>query len=41
MKLALVCSRVRVEEKLILTALRERGIPHDRLDTGNLVLNPR
>ncbi len=39
MRLAVVCSRVRVEEKLILAALRERGIPNDRLDTGELVLD--
>ena len=39
MKLALACSRVRVEEKLILAALRARGIAHDRLDTGDLALD--
>jgi [lysine-biosynthesis-protein LysW]---L-2-aminoadipate ligase len=39
MKLALLCSRVRVEEKLILAALRQRGIAHDRLDTGDVVLD--
>jgi [lysine-biosynthesis-protein LysW]---L-2-aminoadipate ligase len=39
MKLALVCSRVRVEEKLIMAALRRRGIDHDRLDSGDLVLD--
>lgn len=40
MKIGLLCSRVRVEEKLLLAALRERGIDHDRIDPRNVVLDP-
>lgn len=32
MKIGVLCSRVRVEEKLILAALRERGVDFDRID---------
>ncbi|HIP87999.1 MAG TPA: lysine biosynthesis protein LysX [Anaerolineales bacterium] len=32
MRVGVVCSRVRVEEKLIFRALRERGIPFERID---------
>ncbi len=32
MKIGVLCSRVRVEEKLIFAALRERGADYDRLD---------
>ncbi len=39
MRIAVVCSRVRVEEKLILAALRERAIEHDRIDPRELVLD--
>jgi [lysine-biosynthesis-protein LysW]--L-2-aminoadipate ligase len=32
MKIGVLCSRVRVEEKLIFAALRERGVDHERID---------
>jgi len=37
-KLAVLCSRVRVEEKVILKALQERDLQYDRLDERKLVL---
>ena len=36
--LAVITSRLRVEEKLIFTALGERGIPFDRVDDAQLRL---
>jgi [lysine-biosynthesis-protein LysW]--L-2-aminoadipate ligase len=33
MKIGVLCSRVRVEEKAIFAALRERGIDYERVDT--------
>jgi [lysine-biosynthesis-protein LysW]--L-2-aminoadipate ligase len=39
MRIALVCSRVRIEEKMILAALRNRAIEHDRLDPRQMVLD--
>lgn len=38
-KIALVCSRVRVEEKAILAALRERGVEFERIDPQDLILD--
>jgi [lysine-biosynthesis-protein LysW]--L-2-aminoadipate ligase len=38
-KLGVLCSRVRVEEKLILAALRQRGIGFDRIDPRHLVID--
>jgi [lysine-biosynthesis-protein LysW]--L-2-aminoadipate ligase len=38
-RIALVCSRVRVEEKMILAALRERAIDYDRIDPREMVLD--
>jgi [lysine-biosynthesis-protein LysW]--L-2-aminoadipate ligase len=32
LKIGLLCSRVRVEEKLLRAALRQRGVDHERLD---------
>ena len=32
-KIGVLCSRVRVEEKMIFAALRERGVDFDRIDT--------
>jgi [lysine-biosynthesis-protein LysW]--L-2-aminoadipate ligase len=32
MKIGLVCSRVRVEEKLLIAALEKRNVKHDRID---------
>jgi len=32
MKIGVLCSRVRVEEKLIFSALRERDVDHERID---------
>lgn len=36
MKIAVLYSRVRVEEKLIFEALEKRGVPFDRIDARNL-----
>ena len=38
-RIALFCSRVRVEEKLLLAALRERGIEHQRLDPRQVTID--
>jgi len=38
-KIAVLCSRVRVEEKLLLAALRERGVAFDRLDPRALAID--
>ncbi len=38
-KIGLLCSRVRVEEKAILAALRARGVAFDRLDPRALTLD--
>jgi [lysine-biosynthesis-protein LysW]--L-2-aminoadipate ligase len=38
-KLGMLCSRVRVEEKLILSALRQRGVDFDRIDPRRLVID--
>jgi [lysine-biosynthesis-protein LysW]--L-2-aminoadipate ligase len=38
-RIALFCSRVRVEEKMLLAALRERGIEHERLDPRQVTLD--
>ena len=38
MRIAVVCSRVRIEEKLILAALRDRGAEAVRLDPRGLLL---
>jgi [lysine-biosynthesis-protein LysW]--L-2-aminoadipate ligase len=39
MRLGLLCSRVRVEEKLLITELDRRGVPYTRIDDGDLVLD--
>jgi [lysine-biosynthesis-protein LysW]--L-2-aminoadipate ligase len=39
MKVAVLCSRVRVEEKMILATLRARGVNHDRIDPRSLALD--
>jgi [lysine-biosynthesis-protein LysW]--L-2-aminoadipate ligase len=39
MRFALVCSRVRVEEKQILAALRRRSIQYERVDPREIVLD--
>lgn len=39
MKIGVLLSRVRVEEKLILRALRERGIDHERIDIRDLLFD--
>lgn len=41
MKIGVLCSRVRLEEKLLFAALRKRGIDFDRVDPRNMVLDPR
>jgi len=38
MKLGVLCSRVRVEEKLIFKALRQRGVDGERIDANTIVL---
>lgn len=38
MRIAVVCSRIRIEEKLIIAALRNRGVEPVRLDPRELVL---
>lgn len=37
MRLAVLCSRIRTEEKLLLGELDRRGVPYDRLDDSDLV----
>lgn len=39
-KIGLLCSRVRVEEKLILAALRERGVDYKRIDPRQVTFAP-
>ncbi|MGD9144710.1 MAG: lysine biosynthesis protein LysX, partial [Anaerolineae bacterium] len=39
MKIGMICSRVRVEEKLIFAALRDRGVDYERLDPRRLFLD--
>lgn len=39
MKLGVLCSRIRVEEKWIFEALERRGIPYDRIDDRRIGLN--
>ncbi len=36
-KIGVLCSRVRVEEKMIFAALRERGVDLDRIDTRQVI----
>jgi [lysine-biosynthesis-protein LysW]--L-2-aminoadipate ligase len=40
MKIGVLCSRVRVEEKMIFQALRERRVEFDRIDVRRLILAP-
>jgi [lysine-biosynthesis-protein LysW]--L-2-aminoadipate ligase len=39
MKIGILCSRVRLEEKLIFRALRERGIAFDKIDVRHLTFD--
>lgn len=39
MKIGILCSRVRVEEKLLLAALRERKVDYDRIDPRALAFD--
>lgn len=39
MRIGLLCSRVRVEEKLILAALLERGVENERIDARRAILD--
>jgi [lysine-biosynthesis-protein LysW]--L-2-aminoadipate ligase len=41
MKVGVLCSRVRVEEKLIFGALRERGVTFEKMDSRRLALDLR
>jgi len=36
-KIGVMCSRVRVEEKMLFTALQERGVDYDRIDPREVV----
>jgi [lysine-biosynthesis-protein LysW]--L-2-aminoadipate ligase len=38
-KVGVLCSRVRVEEKMIFSALRERGVDHERIDPRDMALD--
>jgi len=38
-RIGVLCSRVRVEEKLIFAALRERGVDFDRIDTRKVAFD--
>ena len=38
-RFALLCSRVRVEEKLLLAALLQKGVDFDRLDPRRVVID--
>jgi [lysine-biosynthesis-protein LysW]--L-2-aminoadipate ligase len=39
MRLGVLCSRIRVEEKLLLSELDRRGVQYERIDDGDLVLD--
>jgi [lysine-biosynthesis-protein LysW]---L-2-aminoadipate ligase len=38
MRLALLCSRIRVEEKLLIAEMERRRIPFERIDDGEMIL---
>jgi [lysine-biosynthesis-protein LysW]--L-2-aminoadipate ligase len=38
-KIGVICSRVRVEEKLLFAALQERGVDYDRIDPREIVFD--
>jgi [lysine-biosynthesis-protein LysW]--L-2-aminoadipate ligase len=38
-KIAVLCSRVRVEEKLLFAALRQRGVSYDRIDPREVIVD--
>ena len=40
MRIGVLCSRIRLEERLILEALRDRGVAVERLDEGGGVYDP-
>jgi len=39
MRIGVLCSRVRLEEKVLLEALRRRGVAHERIDPRQIVLD--
>ena len=39
MRVGVLCSRIRVEEKLLFEALSARGVEYDKLDDRELVFN--
>lgn len=39
MKVAILCSRVRVEEKWIFESLERKGVPYDRIDDRQITMN--
>jgi [lysine-biosynthesis-protein LysW]--L-2-aminoadipate ligase len=38
-KIGILCSRVRIEEKMLFAAFQQRGVDYDRLDPRNLVIS--
>ena len=40
MRMGLLCSRVRVEEKLLLTAFERRGVQAERIEARTAILDP-
>lgn len=40
MKVGIVCSRIRLEEKLLLSAFHDRGVPVEILDDRQMILDP-
>lgn len=39
-KVGVICSRVRIEEKLLFAAMRERGVDYERIDPRTLAFEP-
>jgi len=39
MRLGMLCSRIRVEEKLLITELNRRGVCYERIDDGEIVFD--
>ncbi len=39
MRLGILCSRIRVEEKLLFAELDRRGVPYERIDDGEIVFD--
>src|SRR5688572_2447404 len=39
MRLGIICSRIRVEEKLLFAAFERRGVAFEHIDDGELILD--